>query len=93
MKKQFPILLFILLASIKGSADTEGVIQPYTLETADKKYIFVVLRSVDRQNTILGQSDKYPQSGLYLNDGSSNPLWTVDWPGLVIRRLTLLAKE
>jgi len=43
MKKQFPVLLFILLASVKVSADTEGVIQPYTLETADKKYIFVML--------------------------------------------------
>jgi hypothetical protein len=66
------------------SADTERVIQPYTLETADKKYIFVMLRSVGRQNTFLRQSDKYPQNGLYLNDGSSNPLWTVDWPGFVI---------
>jgi len=84
MEKRFPILLLILLASIKVSADTERVIQPYTLETADKKYIFVMLRSVSRQNTTLGQSDKYPQSGLYLNDGSSKPLWTVDWPGFVI---------
>lgn len=84
MKKQFPILLLILLSPINVPADTEGVIPPHTLETADKKYIFVMLRSVGRQNTFLGQSDKYPQSGLYLNDSSSNPLWTVDWPGFVI---------
>lgn len=84
MKKWFPILIFILLASTNVFADTEIVIQPYTLETADKKYIFVMLRNVGRQNSSLRQSDKYPQSGLYLNDGSSNPLWTVDWPGFVI---------
>lgn len=23
--------------------------------------------------------NKYPKSGLYLNDGSTEPLWTVDW--------------
>ncbi len=84
MKKQFPILLFILLVSINVSADTEGTIQPHTLETADKKYIFVMLKGGNRQDTFLRQSDKYPQSGLYLNDDSSNPLWTIDWLGSVI---------
>ena len=84
MKKPFSILPVILLASINVYADTERVLQPYTLETADKKYIFVMLRSGGRQDALLPLSGKYPQSGLYLNDGSRIPLWTVDWLGFVI---------
>lgn len=84
MKKQLPILLFILLTSINASADSEKVLQSYAVETADKKYVFIMLRSVGAQNTFLRQLDQYPQSGLYLNDGSRNPLWTVDWLGFVI---------
>jgi hypothetical protein len=84
MKKPFSILPVILLASINVSADDERVLRPYTLETADKKYIFVMLRNVGPQDDLLRRSGKYPQSGLYLNNGSRTPLWTVDWPGFVI---------
>lgn len=28
---------------------------------------------------------KYPTSGLYRNDGSTNPLWTVDWFSFDVR--------
>jgi hypothetical protein len=84
MKKQFSILLFMLLVSVDVFADTESRINPYTLETADKKYIFVMLKGGYREGIFLGQSDKYPQSGLYLKDGSGGPLWTVDWAGFVI---------
>ena len=84
MKKPFYILPVILLASINVYADSERVLQSYTLETADKKYIFVMLRNVGPPDASLRQSDKYPQSGLYLNDGSRTPLWTVDWLGFVI---------
>jgi hypothetical protein len=84
MKKPFSILPLILLASINVYADSEIVFQPYSLETADKKYIFVMLGNIGPQGDLLRQSGKYPLSGLYLNDGSRTPLWTVDWPGFVI---------
>lgn len=33
----------------------------------------------DFANEIKSIEDRYPQSGLYQNDGSITPLWTVDW--------------
>ena len=53
-------------------ADQEGSPPPYTATTPDSRHVFRVLASyeVDRP---------YPASGMYLNDGLTVPLWTVDW--------------
>jgi hypothetical protein len=51
----------------------------YTAETADKKYIFVMRNP----NYCFDDCEKYSQSGMYLNDGLTTPLWTVDWQNYV----------
>ena len=64
------------MSHFSALADQEGIFPSFTAETADKKYIFVMLNS----ETPSGWgNDKFSQSGMYLNDGSSTPLWTVDW--------------
>lgn len=56
----------------------------------DKKFLFVMITPIDptlgkRCCTTPGQIEErrlretYPSSGMYLNDGSTTPLWTVDW--------------
>lgn len=61
-------------------ADHEDMISEHTMETADKKYLFVMLKGGTVSKPFVPtQTGKYPQSGLYLNDGSNTPLWTVDW--------------
>ena len=69
-------VLFFLAAPVIVFADTESSPFPYTVETADKKHIFV---SVKPDCERCWGSDKYRQSGMYLNDGSTTPLWTVEW--------------
>jgi hypothetical protein len=65
-------------------ADEEAIPVSYTKTTADGKYIFVMHAPIN----ILGGVEagkaaalkmKYPKSGLYKNDHSNIPLWTVDW--------------
>ncbi len=42
------------------------------------QYVFVML--VENSESLISSSgEQYPSSGLYRNDGSNNPLWTVDW--------------
>src|SRR5688572_16685795 len=76
MRKTFFAVLFFLVFQSSALADTEGMIFPYTAETADKKHVFVV---VDPKCGLCWGDDRYKQSGMYLNDGSAVPLWTVDW--------------
>jgi len=78
MRKTILAVLFFLAlpVSVFAQHPDSGWIYSYTAETADKKYIFVMRRK-GGDDYLLG--DKYPQSGMYLNDGSNTPLWTVDW--------------
>lgn len=59
----------------------------YVQEVAGGKFVFVML-SIDEDPTAYGQGGavqneeirrQYPQSGLYKNDDSTTPVWTVDW--------------
>jgi hypothetical protein len=78
MRKPILAVLFFLAfqLSVFAQHPDSGWIHSYTAETSDKKYIFVMRRK-GGDDYLLG--DKYPQSGMYLNDGSMEPLWTVDW--------------
>lgn len=80
MPKIVSVLLIIWWGSVNAFADSERPFQSYAIETADKKYLFVMLKPDDSLKKLATQ---YPQSGLYLNDGSITPLWTVDWTGYV----------
>jgi len=93
MLKRFPLLtqvarlvtisglLVIVPASVK--ADQEGDVIPYTIETPDQQYVFVMLNSGSFDNPRTLHSDKYPKSGMYRNDGSAMPLWAVEWSAYV----------
>jgi hypothetical protein len=74
LKRLFPLLLILIAAGV-ALADW-----PYTAETADRKYIFVMLKP---NCEYCWGCDRYKQSGMYLNDGSTKPLWTVDWQGRI----------
>jgi hypothetical protein len=52
----------------------------YNVVTLNGQYLFVMLcleREGDGVDPVL--RNRYPQSGLYLNDGSATLLWSVDW--------------
>ena len=76
-------LVLFLSYSATVLADEEMLPEDYTKATESKEYIFVMLPTkkgwfdfVEKNKAI---RDKYPQSGLYRNDESRTPLWTVDW--------------
>jgi hypothetical protein len=65
---------------------------PFSFGTlsAQKNYVFVMIAPVNKESDGSGLKDKdridaqrlrakYRTSGLYANDGSTTPLWTVDW--------------
>ena len=71
-------------------ADTPAPPSTYTIESDDGQYVFVMLSPLDEElefqtwnqshrTEIATVRDLYSQSGLYLADDSSAPLWTVDW--------------
>jgi hypothetical protein len=85
LKRCFLLIAIALSLPVITPADQEACPWAFTMESADKKYIFVMLKSCYRgERAGRYDSDRYPQSGLYLNDGSTTPLWTVDWCGAVV---------
>jgi hypothetical protein len=72
----FTIIFFIF--SVNIWAYTESTFPPYIAETADQKHLFVML-NCGNENFL--DNSIYKQCGMYLNDGSAKPLWTVDWSG------------
>jgi hypothetical protein len=66
-----------------AQADSEAPPRDYKLVTGNGNYVFVMLvpSRLIQSLTWLNRElrNKYPSSGLYLNDGSNTPLWTVDW--------------
>ncbi|MBS1797600.1 MAG: hypothetical protein JSS81_27500 [Acidobacteria bacterium] len=76
MKRIVLTSLFMLGLAAAVFADQEAGPFPYKAVTADRKYIFVV---TDPKCGLCGIDGDYKQSGMYRNDGSTAPLWTVDW--------------
>jgi hypothetical protein len=87
---KFCFLLSIMLTPLLTFADTEAMPRSYVSPSANNKFLFVMIASIEIQQDGLDYGDegkkeaqriraKYPSSGMYLNDGSTNPLWTVDW--------------
>lgn len=75
------LLSFAMPASVL--ADTPAPAHDYTRVTRDGQYIFVMLarEGYSPRGVLIDEElrKKYAQSGLYENDGSTTPLWTVDW--------------
>lgn len=74
------IILLVLLQSTTfiALADKEGPQRDYTQDVADGKFTFVML-AISRALQNEEIRSQYPQSGLYRNNGSTDPLWTIDW--------------
>lgn len=72
--------LGLLISSSWALADRPAPPRDYTKTTENGEYIFVMLRPEDQQEKEYSDlRKKYKVSGLYRNDGSDEPLWTVDW--------------
>jgi hypothetical protein len=83
-------VLVLLFTAPAAFADKPGPPTTYKQLSADGRFVFVMLSpdSVEtellRWNEQFGNQIKairtvYSRSGLYKNDGSKEPLWTVDW--------------
>lgn len=83
-------LLAILFSAGYGYGDSVAWPSSYSTVSANGKYVFVMLAPVqsekdgialrpEGQKGLQGLRAKYHVSGLYRNDGSTTPLWTVDW--------------
>src|SRR5262249_30424734 len=57
--------------------------QSYSVVTKDGRFVFVMLCPAAKAQDDFGKGAalrrEYPSSGLYRNDGSRDPLWTVGW--------------
>lgn len=74
-------LIFLSLTlCVPALADTPAPPRDYAKETEDGQYVFVMLAPPDRRVSKDPEIRKtYKESGLYRNDGSVTPLWTVYW--------------
>ena len=64
--------LGIIFCSSLAVADTPAPPRPYKKVVNNGRYVFVMLPQ-------MGHHQGYSESGLYRNDGSKTPLWTVYW--------------
>jgi hypothetical protein len=81
------LTLMLLALPSTAFADSPAPPRDYSVVTESGEFVFVMLAREElsaynqvgfiRRDEELRQ--KYSQSGLYRNDGSSTPLWTVDW--------------
>jgi hypothetical protein len=70
----------VLCSASESRADKIGPPESYKVVSPNGKYVFVMLAP----DTVPGDANNplratYKRSGLYKNDGSADPLWTVDW--------------
>jgi hypothetical protein len=84
------VLLFILLTPALAFGDSVAGPSSYSVKSSNGKYVFVMIAPIAveqdgiylrNENRIAAQKirSKYQVSGVYLNDNSNAPLWTVDW--------------
>jgi hypothetical protein len=89
-RQALPFLLLITAAlGLAGlaAADSLAPARSYTRVTPDGRHVLVMLSSwpgdadgsTPEAREVRRIRRSYPRSGLYRNDGSATPLWTVDW--------------
>src|SRR5262245_19920850 len=69
--------LTILVGGEAVRADKQDGPISYERVSANKKFVLVVHAPGAKGKSDL--RDAYPKAGLYKNDGSKDPLWTIDW--------------
>lgn len=81
--------LFIFFSSI-AQADKPAPPSTYKITSPNEQYVFVMIAPLtleqelsywieSKQKQILEVRSIYSASGMYRNNGSKDPLWTVDW--------------
>ncbi|WP_028886811.1 hypothetical protein [Teredinibacter turnerae] len=84
------ILIIGLFLSSLSYGDSPALPISYLVESENGKYIFAMISPLDRDVELSSLNDQwmkkiskirdqYSQSGMYLNDGSKKPLWSVSW--------------
>ncbi len=74
------VIVLSLALCVPAIADTPAPPRDYVKETENGQYVFVMLAPPERWVSKDPEIRKaYGASGLYRNDGSSTPLWTIDW--------------
>ncbi|HEV2800510.1 MAG TPA: hypothetical protein VGW12_08440 [Pyrinomonadaceae bacterium] len=87
---KFCLLLVALFTPLLAYGDSVAPPRSYATPSSDGKFVFVMIAptEAERDGIYLRDEDKretqkvrakYPASGMYLNDDSTTPLWTVDW--------------
>jgi len=71
--------MLALIPSLIIALDHEMPPTEYAALSADRRYKLVMLLPNDTDGTKTSLSKDYRQSGMYLNDGSTKPLWTAKW--------------
>jgi LPXTG-motif cell wall-anchored protein len=90
MKLSLPTLAvacLVLVMAPHANADSVAGPWSYRIVSADGRFVFVMLApgtsdprwGGDMGKEIRAVREKYKQSGLYRNDGSDIPIWTLDW--------------
>jgi len=85
----FSVIILIFTVS-QVSADTPSPLYSHSKQTRSGKYLFVMISPLSpefdgkwerepKASEIREIRKTYNESGLYRNDGSTTPLWTVDW--------------
>jgi len=93
------IAAILMLGNVPALAYSRTATYSYTKLTHDAQYLFVMIspRSAEHDgagsNSSIRQGirkirDTYTRSGLYRNDGSTIPLWTVNWYAFGIEPLS-----
>ncbi len=81
LRHRFLTLLCCALAAIAmprtASCDHQLAPRDYRIVTANRKFVFVMLAPLYGGD--LRHASRYQASGLYRNDGSAKPIWTVPW--------------
>ena len=77
-KSILSLCILVLFFSITVKADSIASPTSYKKEIGNGKYVFVML-TTDSKKILSKTNKEYSKSGLYENDGSVIPLWTIDW--------------
>src|SRR6266851_3190844 len=87
------IALAVVTAGSPALADKPAPRSSYKQIAPGGKYVFVMISPMPLEQDVQGRNEEtaagireirrlYMRSGLYHNDGSVEPLWTVDWYAL-----------
>jgi hypothetical protein len=92
MKSHSYCLALIAIAVSNVPIRGDSIASPYTFKEVSEngKFVFVMLAPESMNEELKGYNEKhqkvirdirerYIKSGMYRNDGTNNPLWTVDW--------------